>query len=291
MTIAGANYRDGVAFIDGALCVTPTGNAAITGGTITGITDLAVADGGTGASTAAAAANNLGMRYKLAQWGIPVGIISSGSMGNNGAVTGLTAMPMIYSQGGYFLFPANSIAAGVPATPTFYWFVGSSTTAGTVYNSTFDPTLGLPPTTGTQTAFATTGPGAFTGDTSERVVIRIAVPANAMGTNGSITGDWLLDFNTAAGNKTLKLQFGGSSLSTLSGSTQSGGIIGHTAIQNQGTAVQRGGALGNSGSQAFALGSRTTIDTTSATTVGYTLTNATATNHAILEFGSFFLAQ
>ena len=33
--------------------------AAITGGTITGITDLAVADGGTGASTAAAALNNL----------------------------------------------------------------------------------------------------------------------------------------------------------------------------------------------------------------------------------------
>ncbi len=34
---------------------------AITGGTITGITDLAVADGGTGASTAAAAATNLGL--------------------------------------------------------------------------------------------------------------------------------------------------------------------------------------------------------------------------------------
>ena len=34
-------------------------NVAITGGTITGITDLAVADGGTGASTAAGALNNL----------------------------------------------------------------------------------------------------------------------------------------------------------------------------------------------------------------------------------------
>ena len=38
---------------------TDNASAAITGGTITGITDLAVADGGTGASTAASALNNL----------------------------------------------------------------------------------------------------------------------------------------------------------------------------------------------------------------------------------------
>jgi hypothetical protein len=38
---------------------TDNASAAITGGTITGITDLAIADGGTGASTATAALNNL----------------------------------------------------------------------------------------------------------------------------------------------------------------------------------------------------------------------------------------
>ena len=38
---------------------TDNASAAITGGSITGITDLAIADGGTGASTANAALNNL----------------------------------------------------------------------------------------------------------------------------------------------------------------------------------------------------------------------------------------
>lgn len=40
---------------------TDNASAAITGGSITGITDLAVADGGTGASTAAGARTNLGL--------------------------------------------------------------------------------------------------------------------------------------------------------------------------------------------------------------------------------------
>jgi hypothetical protein len=42
---------------------TDNSNANITGGTITGITDLAIADGGTGASTAAGAAANLASEF------------------------------------------------------------------------------------------------------------------------------------------------------------------------------------------------------------------------------------
>jgi uncharacterized protein YceK len=47
--------------ITGSIAIQDANNVAITGGSITGITDLAVADGGTGASNAASARTNLGI--------------------------------------------------------------------------------------------------------------------------------------------------------------------------------------------------------------------------------------
>jgi hypothetical protein len=57
--------------------------AAITGGTITGITDLAVADGGTGASTAANARTNLGL------------VIGTDVLAPNGSAASLTSFPTL----------------------------------------------------------------------------------------------------------------------------------------------------------------------------------------------------
>jgi hypothetical protein len=65
---------------------TDNASAAITGGSIAGITDLAVADGGTGASTAANARTNLGAA-------------ASGANSDITSITGLTT-PLTVAQGG-----------------------------------------------------------------------------------------------------------------------------------------------------------------------------------------------
>ena len=245
--------------------------------------ELPIANGGTGAATAQAAAAALGVPYKLASWGVPVILASSGTMGNNGAVSAMTALPTTYDGGAWLYLPANAIQAGSAAG--FYWFVASSTTAGTVYNSTFD---GLSvPAAGTTTAFVSTGPGAFTGVAAgEIVAVTITIAANTVGANGRILYDIPLTNNTAAGNKIVRLKLGATThvqqtLTTTAFLLLQGAIFnrGVTNAQMSRNFFVSGGGL--SGSATYGG----TTDMTASTTFVLSLEKATATNHVLIDGG------
>src|ERR1700693_852831 len=90
---------------------------------------------------------------------IPMILPSSGTIGNNGALSALTALPTIYANA-YLYFPAGAIVAGSLAG--LYYCIMSSTTAGTIYNNTYDTTLGVMPTIpANPVPFVTPGPGAY----------------------------------------------------------------------------------------------------------------------------------
>jgi len=121
-------------------------------------------------------------RFVIASSGIPFILPSSGTIGDNGALSALTALPTTYTSC-YMYFPVNTIAAGVAAG--WYYVVMASTTAGTIYNNVY--TSGIPTIPASPTAFATTGPGAYTQTTSSDIASMVfTVPGGLLGTHGSI---------------------------------------------------------------------------------------------------------
>jgi hypothetical protein len=82
---------------------------SITGGSVTGITDLAVADGGTGASSASAARSNLGLGTIATQDASNVTI-------TGGAISGITDLPV--ADGGTGASSASAARANLSAAAT-----------------------------------------------------------------------------------------------------------------------------------------------------------------------------
>lgn len=227
----------------------------------------------------------------IATTGAPMIVPSSGTMGNNGALTLGTALPNTYSQA-WFYMPAGAISAsGAGSAANWYWGTCASTTVCTLYNSTYGS--GTPLSPANPAAFATTGPGAYTQVTTTQVyALQAVIPAGTLGPYDGVEYAFHMGYPNTAGAKTLQALLtasGTTSLGTFNGLTtqQWSGKSGFRNLGNlnlQGPLYPNGMSLGTSNAAALYA----TVNTqTLAITLVISLTLATATDFVVLDTASF----
>ena len=211
-----------------------------------------------------------------------MGLGSSGTMANNGAVTFTTAFPRILSGGAFLYYPAGSIFAGSSAG--VYWTVMSSTTVGVVYNNAY--TSGQPIIPISPTAFSSTGPGAFVQTTASTTILAPGTLwGGFLGANGSMQVLMTLSHLNSVTSKSITLRLGGVSVFFV-GSTTLARLFYNTSIHNRGKEdlqFSHGSDLGYSGSSSSGSFVDTLIDTSANKDITLTASIVDALSYILLE--------
>lgn len=183
-------------------------------------TNICEAQGGTVNTTAGT----------LSRGGPPFIWPSSGSMGNNGALTLNVALPRTIASA-FIYMVGGAISSGSAAG--WYYATCTSGTACTVFNNTY--TGGQPITPASPTAFATTGPGIYAATGSQIDGPQITIPANTLGAYGQLNLDSDWSFSSTSGSKGVTIHAQGSSNVLNTNYTTSGSSRISSAIVNQGS--------------------------------------------------------
>lgn len=188
----------------------------------------------TSTSTSPQTYSSMAAQYTVLSWGVPLIIPSSGSIGNNGALSGITTLGHTYTSC-YMFFPAAAIVAG--STAGFYYVVMSSATAGTIKNNTY--TSGIPTIPGAPVAFSTTGPGAYVQALTAITMFTGTVPGGLAGPNGTLTFDVQASRQSGTNVNVLALALAGTTIGQdAQASIQWYGL--HRTLRNMGTQAING---------------------------------------------------
>lgn len=226
-------------------------------------------------------ARDIGAPAIIGKSGIPFIHLSSGSVAANGAISGITALPIAYPSA-YCYFPANILATTIAAG--WYYCTFSTTTAGTAFLNTYSSGQPLIPASPTA---VTDGKGAFTGDTTERGGPTLSIAAGAMGPNGRLEILTSHQHTNNANSKVVRYRYsglGGTAFAAITSTSQSNSS-GSASINNRGSqAVQSAYVFGFNGTTGTGNGFvQGTENTAVATTFVISLSKVTATDNLVLE--------
>jgi hypothetical protein len=219
--------------------------------------------------------------------GLPFIYPTSGTVGNNGALSGITAVPIAYPSCWMYM-PANAIFSG--STAGWYYCTMSSTTAGTLFNNTVSALFATP--TGstaipaTPVAFVTTGPGAFTQSTAEAPWMTWTLPAGLFTANSELTITYRASCANNANAKKVSLYFGGSDQAQNNTLISAAGGVFQFVVSNSGVINSQSIMPNNYGGYAAASGvvSKSSVNWTGSQNVSLTINpGAAASDWVVLE--------
>lgn len=219
-------------------------------------------------------------RVILGQSRLPMIVPSSGSMANNGALTMTTAVDQAYPAA-YFYMPAGAIVAAGAAG--FYYGTCASTTVCTLFNNVY--VSGSPTIPASPTAFATTGPGAYTQTTGSTVVANtVSIAGGTLGVNDEVYTHGLMSYPNSAGAKTIALNYGAFLYGT-NAPTTTVALAFQAGFANAGSATRQNqtGLTVMILSTAAAVPVNGSVNTAASQNLNVTLKLATATDYVILQ--------